>query len=133
MYGLTLGLSVDRGRRAAADPGPADYTPVADFTASPLNGGAPLFVKLTDTSETFGQAVTGRVWGWSTDGLLFSASFAESPTIELAAGSWIVSLEVTTSVGTDTETKVGYVTVTAFVPSLDFSDSRNSMYAGSIL
>ncbi len=78
--------------------------PVADFSASPTTGAAPLSVQFTDAS--IGAPTS---WAWSFgDG---NSSGDRNPTHRyLAAGSFIVALTVANSDGTNTATKAGYIT-----------------------
>jgi PKD repeat protein len=81
--------------------------PVASFSGSPTSGTAPLNVAFTDTS-TGGPTS----WAWSFgDG---TTSTAQNPSKTYsAAGTYTVELTVSNAVGTDTQTKVGYISVAA--------------------
>ena len=81
--------------------------PVADFSAAPLSGQAPLTVDFTDLSTN--QPVT---WNWSFgDG---NTSTEQNPSHTYAsAGTYDVSLTVSNGGGDDTKTVSGYITVTA--------------------
>jgi PKD repeat protein len=82
---------------------------IADFTASPLSGTAPLTVTFTDGS-------TGSPVSWSWD---FGDSDSTNATMQnpvhtyASAGIYTVSLTATNTAGSDTETKTAYVTVTS--------------------
>ena len=80
--------------------------PVANFSASPLSGTAPLAVSFTDTSTN-----TPSSWAWTFgDG---ATSTAQHPSHSYtAAGSYTVALTATNADGSDLETKTGYITVT---------------------
>jgi len=80
--------------------------PVADFTGSPTSGDAPLTVSFTDQSSN-----NPTSWSWDFgDG---ATSTAQNPGHEYtAAGTYTVELTATNSYGSDTETKVDYITVT---------------------
>jgi len=80
--------------------------PSANFIASPRNGTAPLNVSFTDTST--GSPTS---WSWSFgDG---ETSTEQNPSHTYTTeGTYDVSLTVTNSGGSDTETKAGYVVVT---------------------
>jgi len=82
-------------------PGP----PVADFVGSPTSGSAPLLVNFTDLST--GDPTS---WAWTFgDG---GTSTAANPSHSYAAnGTYTVSLTVTNASGSDSETKVDYITV----------------------
>ena len=82
--------------------------PTADFSATPTTAPAPLSVAFTDTSSPGSAAITAWTWNFG-DG---HASAAQNPEHFYAtAGTYTVSLTVTSSVGSDTETKADYVNV----------------------
>jgi PKD repeat protein len=83
---------------------------VADFTASPLTGTAPLNVTFTDT--TTGSPTS---WTWSFgDG---TTSTQQNPShTYTAAGTYDVSLTATNVGGSNTKVKTGYVNVTETCP-----------------
>jgi len=80
-------------------------TPVADFTASPTSGNAPLAVNFTDTSTN-----TPTSWSWNFgDG---TNSALQNPTpIYTDSGTYTVSLTATNSAGSNTKTVTDYITV----------------------
>jgi PKD repeat protein len=87
--------------------------PVANFTAFPLNGTAPLTVTFTDLS------VNATTWDWSfgdnwmRGGVNMSNSTLINPThTYLTAGNYTVSLNVTNSAGSNMKTKIGYINLT---------------------
>ena len=81
--------------------------PVANFSATPTTGTAPVTVSFTDTST---GTVTAREWTFGNG----STSTAQNPSYTYsAAGTYTVSLKVTGSAGSNTATKTGYVTVSA--------------------
>jgi PKD repeat protein len=81
-------------------------TPVADFTASPTSGAAPLTVSFTDQS-------TNNPTSWSWDFGDGTTSTQQNPSHEYsAAGTYTVKLTASNSCGSDTETKTDYITVT---------------------
>ncbi len=84
--------------------------PVAQFSATPLSGTAPLSVTFTDASTN-----TPTSWAWDFgDG---GTSTLQNPTNEFtAAGTYTVTLTATNAGGSDSETKTGYVTVTGATP-----------------
>jgi PKD repeat protein len=94
--------------------------PVANFSATPLNGAAPLSVSFTDQS-------TGNPTSWSWDfGDGISASTARNPVYTYNnAGVYSVSLTVANNDGSDNETKTGYISVSP-VLGADFSGSPQS-------
>lgn len=79
--------------------------PSADFTATPASGDAPLSVYFTDTS-------TGSPTFWSWTFGDESTSTLQNPSHTYSvAGTYTVSLEVSNVSGTNTETKIEYITV----------------------
>lgn len=80
--------------------------PVANFSATPLTGAAPLAVVFTDLSTN-----TPTSWSWNFgDG---GTSTLKSPAhTYAAAGTYTVTLTATNSAGSDGETKTGYIIVT---------------------
>jgi PKD repeat protein len=95
--------------------------PAADFTGSPTSGTPPLSVTFTDQST---NAPTSWAWDFGDGG----TSTSQNPThVYGAVGTYTVSLTASNSCGADTETKVGYVTVsTCPLPSTDFSGTPTS-------
>ncbi len=82
----------------------AGAQPVADFTASPLEGCAPLTVYFTDAS-------TGNInsYNWNLGG---TPSGVQNPSRTFTApGTYNISLTVTGPGGTDTKVKNGYVVI----------------------
>ena len=79
--------------------------PVADFSADPTSGTAPLAVNFTDLS-------TGSITNWSWNFGDGGTSTEQNPTHTYnTAGTYTVSLTVTGPGGSDTETKIDYITV----------------------
>jgi PKD repeat protein len=95
--------------------------PVADFSASPTSGSAPLAVSFSDSS-------TGNPTSWSWDFGDGTSSTAQNPThIYAIPGSYTVSLTATNAGGSDTKTLTDYITVSAPAsPTADFSASPTS-------
>ena len=88
--------------------------PVADFSGSPVSGTTPLVVAFSDLS-------TGAVTSWSWDfGDLGTSSLQNPSHTYSGAGTYTVSLTTTGPGGVDTQTKVGYITVTDLPPVADF-------------
>lgn len=81
-------------------------SPVANFTAEPRCGDAPLSVTYTDTSD--GDTIT--LWYWQFgDG---TNSSEQNPVHTYSsAGNYTVSFEIANSVGTNTTTRVDYISV----------------------
>jgi PKD repeat protein len=79
--------------------------PVAGFTASPTSGPTPLPVQFTDTS-------TGPPTSWSWTFGDGGTSTSQNPLHQYqAAGTYTVTLAVSNSLGSDTVTKTGLITV----------------------
>lgn len=80
--------------------------PVANFSATPTSGAAPLAVSFTDSSSG------ATYWSWKFgDG---SSSTAQNPIHSYAtAGTYSVTLDVTGPGGSTQATKTGYITVTS--------------------
>ncbi len=83
---------------------PASGGPVADFTASPRSGQAPLTVQFSDASS---GSITSRRWTFGDGG----TSTAQNPSHTYAAGTFTVTLTVSGPNGSDTETKTSFITV----------------------
>jgi PKD repeat protein len=81
--------------------------PVADFSGDTLTGPVPLTVNFTDASTN-----TPTSWFWDFgDG---GSSAVQNPTYIYAyTGVYTVTLTATNSAGSDSETKIAYITVTA--------------------
>jgi len=86
---------------------------VADFSATPTSGSAPLDVTFTD--ESTGVLLSTWEWDFGDGG----TSTEQNPTHQYtAAGTYTVSLTVTGFAGPDTETKVDYISVGAPPPTV---------------
>jgi len=82
--------------------------PTAAFSADVVTGNAPLTVQFTDESTEGTSPITTWRWDFGDGG----TSEGENPShIYSAAGSYTVSLTVTTLDGLDTETKTDFITV----------------------
>jgi PKD repeat protein len=80
--------------------------PVANFSASPTSGTAPLAVTFTNSSTN----ATSYSWDFNGDGT--TDSTAQNPSYTYAAaGTYTVKLTATGSGGTNTKTQTGYITV----------------------
>lgn len=95
---------------AGAPPGAPPAAPVAAFSGTPTSGNEPLTVTFTDAS-------TGTIstWAWVFgDG---GTANAENPVyVYTSAGDYTVVLTATGPGGSDDETKVDYISVTAVAP-----------------
>jgi PKD repeat protein len=79
--------------------------PVADFSATPTSGSAPLAINFSDTS-------TGNITAWSWNFGDGNSSNAQNPShTYAAAGTFAVALTVTGPGGSNTKTLTGYITV----------------------
>jgi hypothetical protein len=82
---------------------------LANFTASPTDGKAPLTVTFTDSSTN-----TPTSWSWN-----FGDSSSVNATVKnpvhtyASAGTYTVSLTATNSAGSNTSTRTNYITVNA--------------------
>ncbi|MFH1422925.1 MAG: PKD domain-containing protein [Planctomycetota bacterium] len=93
--------------------------PTADFTASPTLGQAPLIVQFVDTSQ---GEITNWYWDFKNDGT--AVSLVKNPSYLYAEpGIYTVKLLVKGPGGTDVETKILFINVTAesIPPVADFS------------
>ena len=92
-------------------PVPVGTAPKSGFSASPLTGTAPLIVKFTNGST--GTAPLTYKWDFS-DGITNSGNAEQNPTRTFpTAKSYTITLIVTNAYGTDTATKVSYITATS--------------------
>lgn len=83
--------------------------PLANFSATPASGIVPLTVNFTDLSV---NTATSWAWDFENNGSTDSTSQNPTNTYNLA-GVYTVKLVATNSSGTDTETKVSYITVSS--------------------
>ena len=97
------------GPTTNAPPPPPPVPPVADFSGSPTRGQAPLFVQFSNLSSN----ATSYAWAFGDGGTSVTANPSESYS---SAGSYTVSLTATGPGGTNTMTRVGYITVTNAAP-----------------
>jgi PKD repeat protein/FtsP/CotA-like multicopper oxidase with cupredoxin domain len=98
--------------------------PIADFTAVPINGSAPLTVNFRDLS------VNATAWNWSFGdnwsygNLTTSNSTLQNPThTYLTFGNYTVSLNVSNSVNSSVMTKTGYINVTNATDKIGVTDT----------
>jgi parallel beta-helix repeat protein len=96
--------------------------PEANFTANTTSGLVPQTVKFTDTS-------TGTPTNWTWDFGDESTSTEQNPThIYKSEGNYTVKLTVSNSLGSDSEEKIGYITVGSAVlaPETNFGSNVTS-------
>lgn len=117
VYNVSLTVSGPGGSDIEAKTGFITVTPppppVANFSAMPTSGPAPLEVQFTDQS---GGAYDTCLWDFG-DG---TTSTLENPTHIYAAGVYTVTLTVNGPGGSDTETKPNYITVSPEPPEAKF-------------
>ena len=98
----------------------AKTLPVAQFTATPTSGKAPLTVQFTDTST---GEVTTRSWFFG-DG---ATSTEQNPIHTYTTpGNYTVSLTATNAGGSNIETRVDYITVMAPPPVANFTTNTTA-------
>lgn len=98
------------------------FPPVADFSADPTSGTAPLLVHFTDMST---GVITDYAWDFDNDGTV--DSMLQNPTFTYdIPGNYAVSLTVTGPGGSDSEGKTGYITVKGPAPVAAFSSTPTS-------
>ncbi len=101
--------------------------PVADFVGNPTILGAGGTVFFTDLSTNIPTS-----WAWTFEGGTPATSTEKNPeVIYNTVGTYNVSLTASNSQGSDTETKIDYITVTIPQPPIaDFSAASTSIFAG---
>jgi PKD repeat protein len=124
-YTVSLNVSGPGGSDTETKPDyivvtPSSGPPGADFIGSPTSGQAPLTVQFSDRSS---GEVTSGLWSFG-DGT--TSSTERNPTHTYGPGTYTVSLTVSGPGGSDTETKPGYIVVTAPPPAADFTGSPTS-------
>ena len=95
--------------------------PVADFSAGPTSGVAPLTVEFTDLS-----ANKPTEWNWLFEGGVPNTSTEQHPTVTYnEPGTYSVAMTTANSAGSDAVVKSGMITVTAVAvaPEADFAAS----------
>src|SRR5690349_20448527 len=98
--------------------------PVANFTASPTSGCAPMVVTFTSTS-------TGNPSSYSWTFGNGNTSTAQNPTTSYTApGTYTVTLTVSNASGNNTKTQTNYITVKQ-VPTVSFSASPTAGCPGT--
>lgn len=96
--------------------------PLADFSASPVRGTAPLTVSFTDLSTNDPGSFT---WDFNHDGLIDSQE--QNPQFTYTApGAYSVQLTVRAKSGADTELKAGYIIVDEPAPTTETTTARTT-------
>ena len=93
----------------------APVAPTAVFISDIQSGDAPLTVKFTDQSTGTGPLT----YAWDFDNNGITDNTTQNPSYTYAtSGTYTVNLTVTNSVGSDSEVKIGYISVTS-APVMD--------------
>jgi PGF-pre-PGF domain-containing protein len=102
--------------------------PDADFSASPLSGTVPLTVQFTDLSVN-----NPNSWEWDFNGDEIVDSKERNPVHTYdTQGTYTVNLRTANGTnGNDTETKIGYITVTDVISSSEGSGGSGGSSGGS--
>ncbi|AAM05168.1 DUF2341 domain-containing protein [Methanosarcina acetivorans] len=102
--------------------------PVANFTAKVTSGYVPLIIQFTDTST-----VNPTSWAWDFGDN--TTSTEQNPVHTYASvGNYTVTLKVTNSYGSNTETKAGYIYAgSGFSRNISFTASDQSVYQQEIV
>ena len=98
-----------------------EVPPVAGFSATPVSGTDPLTVAFNDTST---GTITAYAWDFQDDGTVDSTD--QNPAYTYPAGTYTVNLTVTGPGGTDSEEKIGFITVSPRPIVADFSATPRS-------
>jgi PKD repeat protein len=107
---------------------PGGQPPVADFTADNTTITEGESVNFTDLSTN-----NPDTWDWTFDGGTPAASTDQNPGVTYyTAGTYTVTLTATNAYGSDTQTKVDYITVqpAGQPPAADFTASATTICAG---
>ena len=125
-YNVSLAVAGPDGQDTKTSPAYITVTapppaPIANFTATPLSGTAPLQVQFTDTSQ---NQVTSWAWNFG-DGI--GTSTSQNPSYSYPKGGiYDVTLTVTGPGGSNTTTKTALIMVKDGVPVADFSANPTS-------
>ncbi len=107
-----IGTGIVSAKKALDAVGPNEDPPIAEFSGTPTSGDMPLNVSFTDLSTN-----SPTTWSWNFGDGVGTSSLENPSYIYNNAGTYTVSLTVTNAFGSDSETKNGYINVTA--PSND--------------
>ncbi len=109
-------------------PSVTPVVPVANFTATPTSGDAPLTVNFTDQST--GDGITAWVWDFDNDGTVDSTE--QNPVHSYATpGNYTVNLTVANAGGSDSEVKTGYITVGEPLPGTPVANFMVNVTSGT--
>ncbi|HEX5826858.1 MAG TPA: PKD domain-containing protein [Candidatus Limnocylindrales bacterium] len=127
----TIVLTVSNGLNSTTATRTVNVTappgPVADFTATPMTGTAPLSVSFTNAST---GSITTWEWDFDGDGTVDSTD-EDPPSRTYAEGTWTVSLTVADALGqTSTTSKV--LTFSAAIPQCTVPNYKNQNSANNI-
>ena len=104
---------------------PTAVLPVADFTANTTSGNAPLTVQFSDLSS---GTISTYAWDFDNNGIVDST--LQNPEYTYAtAGTYSVNLTVTGPGGSDSEVKIGHITVSEVPPVI----LVNATMTGSVM
>lgn len=124
VYTVTLSSTNDCGTTTSTQTISLLAPPTASFTATPTSGCGPLTVQFTSTSG--GSPTT---YDWSFPGGTPDSSAAANPTVVYnTPGTYTVSLTVSNTLGSNTATQPGFITVNAG-PTAGFTSSTNGATA----
>lgn len=96
--------------------GGSGAAPVARFVGSPTSGSAPLTVQFTDQSTG-----SPNSWAWDIDGDGVADSDLQNPQFTFGQGLHTVTLVVTNTNGSSTETKSNYIAVSTAPTGISFT------------
>jgi len=106
---------------------PNTSVPIADFTATPTSGNAPLTVNFTDSST---GDVSSYSWDFDNDGTVDSTE--QNPVYTYtAAGNYTVNLTVTGPEGSDSEVKTDYIIVSESLPGAPVANFTSNVTIGT--
>jgi Flp pilus assembly protein TadG len=104
----TASASSSASASASASASPPCPLPIANFVASPTSTKKNRDIQFTDTSQTFGCSVSGRLWDFG-DGV---TSTLPNPVHQYGSnGNYDVTLTVTSPGGTNSTRVAGYITI----------------------
>ncbi len=109
-------------------PSATPAAPVANFTATPTYGDAPLTVNFTDAST---GNVSSYAWDFNNDSIVDSTGQSPSHTYS-TVGNYTVNLTVTGTGGSDSEVKTGYITVSEPLPGTPVANFMANVTSGTV-